>query len=188
MKRKPWKNRRETLGTFASAVKAKENRAEGWGKKEQEGDGPSSRDPGASGKKRKPRGGRRTGARRLNGDVLYAELLCQNDSNWKAVSASRTKRQKLLKGKSVRTLVPRPPTARPTAFILRHGSQSIGVPSHLSLPAFALIARIRKRRTNLSSGSPSPVPATRPQSTVFPPRAVFRDVYFDPRPFLQERS
>ena len=48
----------------------------------------------------------------LNGDVLYAELLRQNDSNWKAVSASRTKRQKLLKGKYIRSLLlvaqPRP--------------------------------------------------------------------------------
>lgn len=114
---------------------------------------------------------------------MYAELLCQNDSNWKAVSASRTKRQKLLKGKSVRTLVPRPPTARPTAFILRHGSQSIGVPSHL--PASALIARIRKRRTNLSfSCSSYAAPVDRLSSARSFPRRLLRSASVLTRAFL----
>jgi len=38
----------------------------------------------------------------LNGDVLYVELCRQDDSSSKAVSVFKTKRQKLLKGKSIR--------------------------------------------------------------------------------------
>lgn len=38
----------------------------------------------------------------LNGDVLYVEPRRQDDSSSKAASVSKTKRQKLLKGKSIR--------------------------------------------------------------------------------------
>lgn len=38
----------------------------------------------------------------LNGDVLYVEPRRQDDSGSKAASVSKTKRQKLLKGKSIR--------------------------------------------------------------------------------------
>lgn len=40
----------------------------------------------------------------LNGDVLYVEPRRQNDSGSKAASASKTKRQKSLKGKSIRRI------------------------------------------------------------------------------------
>lgn len=38
----------------------------------------------------------------LNGDVLYVEPRRQDNSSSKAASVSKTKRQKLLKGKSIR--------------------------------------------------------------------------------------
>lgn len=38
----------------------------------------------------------------LNGDVLYVEPRHRDDSSSKAASVSKTKRQKLLKGKSIR--------------------------------------------------------------------------------------
>lgn len=81
---------------------------------------------GPPGKRENEKGGE--GWWHLNGDVLYAESLRQNSSrNSKCVSAFwRTKRQKLLKGKSIRSL---------------HCSLSLSFPVPFSLSLLSLLDR-----------------------------------------------
>lgn len=89
----------------------------GWGEKrlpaqhgrkdEEEGRSEREGSDAAAAREGVGQGNGRDGTRgwHLNGDVLYVEPSRQNDSSSKAASASTTKRQKLLKGKSIRIFV-----------------------------------------------------------------------------------
>lgn len=100
------------------------------------------------GGRRGARGGRgSTRGWHLNGDVLYVEPRRQNDSGSKAASASKTKRQKSLKGKSIRRLIPFP----------RAKLRKINRFSSLFLRLFLAFSPLNMQSTLRQLHSPSPV-------------------------------